>query len=1019
MATLLVRRRGTRIAALVACCGWLLFAPGSVPASTGYLDPSFGTGGVVITGGGGAGAMVIQPDGGILVSGGPGFLRFESDGTPDVTFGTAGAATAGVTGPIALQDDGKIVSAAGITFDGGYCCVLAVARYDADGSVDSSFGTGGRFTTSSLGLVGTAAVLVQPDGKIVVVGSAYSPLYAGWVIVRLDSSGNLDESFGTAGMVKRSFGGYADSPGGAVLMPDGKILVAGHGGPSGLILARFEDDGSLDTTFGTGGTVFSNLGPSGNVGGLAIQADGKIVVAGTGGEQIAVARFDADGSPDTCFGTNGAARAWVAGENIESAFGLAIDPRTQKIVLAGRAFRDYKSLFTLVRFYGNGVLDLSFGTNGVPIPRPSTGAPRPARWRSCRTEDPRRRRDRPRHAVPRARHRPLLRRPLRRHEHRRRGARLAPPGDPGRERDARRGHDRIRDPRGGRADDRTGDPAAGDHRGGVARRDDHGAVRRRGPRVRVDFGTDDPAAVGFSPAGSSQLLGLDLTSFGTAVRLEAPGGSTVARSWIGIDPGGAADGGAAGIDIPAGSAGNTIGGTPAANVIGDRDANVVSGNVVGISILGTGATDNVVVGNRIGTDSAGAVAVRNTTGIVIGGGAVDTTVGGTPTGARDLISGNTTGLLVEDAGTTGTIVQANRIGTNAAGTAGLGNGIGVKISSGATGTSVADNLVSGNTAVGISIGGTGTGSNLVTGNYIGTNAAGTAARGNGTHGVVIGDGAGSNTVGGSAEGSRNVISGNGGAGVVVRGAGTSANVVQGNFIGLNADGGALLGNALGVRVESQADSTTVNGNRIGGNIGYGVSIGSGATGTLVQSNRIGTEEQWLTHLPNGGGVGIFGASFNTVGGLDESLGNLIAFNGGPGVTVDATTGPAVGNSILLNRIFDNASTGIVLGAGANHDRPAPTLKPVKHQKLGKKSTIQGSLASAPSTVYRIEMFLSSSCTHGAEFLGGGNLTTNKKGKASFKLVTFNELVKGQAVTSTATNLTTHDTSAFSTCVTVK
>src|SRR5262249_51810073 len=156
-------------------------------------------------------------------------------------------------------------------------------------------------------------------------------------------------------------------------------------------------------------------------------------------------------------------------------------------------------------------------------------------------------------------------------------------------------------------------------------------------------------------------------------------------------------------------------------------------------------------------------------------------------------------------------------------------------------------------------------------------------------------------------------------------AGTNGTAVQSNYIGTNAAGTGPLANAVGVRVDNGAASTAIGdtnvGNLIAGNTGLGVSIGPGTTGTVVKGNTVG-----LAGAPNGAGVGVAASSVNLIGG-GAGQGNTIGPNTGVGVAVDATGGPANGNSILGNSIAGNG-TSIVLISGANHAQVAPTISPV-------------------------------------------------------------------------------------------
>ncbi len=261
---------------------------------------------------------------------------------------------------------------------------------------------------------------------------------------------------------------------------------------------------------------------------------------------------------------------------------------------------------------------------------------------------------------------------------------------------------------------------------------------------------------------------------------------------------------AVGLDFVAGSNGSVVEGLVIQHFASD-----------GIVLNGSGG--DLIAGNYIGTSSSGSTKSGNGVGILIEGGATATTVGGA---TANLISGNSTGIVINGGGTAGNLVLGNFIGTNKKGAAGnLGNATdGVLIDGGASANTIGspsnDNVLSGNRANGVEIKGSGTSSNVVLGNFIGTNANGTAKVGNGNDGVLIDDGARGNTVGGSA--APNVISGNAGDGLGIGGSGTSANVVLGNFIGTALNGTSRLGNARdGVHIDTGATANTI-GNSLRG-----------------------------------------------------------------------------------------------------------------------------------------------------------------------------------------------------------
>ncbi len=393
---------------------------------------------------------------------------------------------------------------------------------------------------------------------------------------------------------------------------------------------------------------------------------------------------------------------------------------------------------------------------------------------------------------------------------------------------------------------------------------------------------------------------------------------------------------AIGVWIHKGAANNTVGGASAAAAVVQGGilapvGNLISGNNSGIDIEDSATTGNLVQGNFIGTDLAGSGVLANrAVGVNIISSA--NTVGGTAAGARNVISGNGAGVKVS--GGSRNLVAGNLIGTNSVGTAARPNEFtGVDIIDGSNNTvggaaPGARNVISGNGGDGVNL--DGASGNLVAGNLIGTNAAGTARLGNGVAGVAIFGVGQNNTVGGVAPGARNVISGNASDGVDISIG--SGNLVLGNRIGTNAAGTAAVANgSAGVAILSSANTVggaaPGAGNIISGNGTDGVEI-NGPTGILVQGNLIGLAADGTTALGNAS-HGVFitaGAANNTIGGTAPHAGNQIAHNGGSGVLIgsDPQAGfpsPAgSGNSVEGNSIFANAGTGIDLGP---NDGPTP------------------------------------------------------------------------------------------------
>jgi len=337
----------------------------------GDLDITFGGDGKVITDFGGddfGNSVAVQKDGKIVVGGNTttggvgtnfGLARYNADGSLDTTFGTGGLVTTdfGGTneffGELVLQKDGKIVAAGQASSD------FVLVRYNRDGSLDMSFGTGGVVSTP--GTVGVNGLALQKDGKIVAVGNTAG--LPDFVVVRYNTDGSLDTSFGTGGLVVTSFGTLTDDQAEAVVIQkDGKIVVAGTS-EDDFAVARYNRDGSLDIAFNpTGsipGTVTTGGTDEGNA--IALQKDGKILVAGLSGIAFAVARYNTDGSLDTSFGAGGVATAGFGG-TFNSARGIALQ-KDGKIVVVG-VVNSGGFDFSVARFNTDGSLDAVFGTGG-------------------------------------------------------------------------------------------------------------------------------------------------------------------------------------------------------------------------------------------------------------------------------------------------------------------------------------------------------------------------------------------------------------------------------------------------------------------------------------------------------------------------------------------------------------------------------------------------------------------------------------------------------------------------------
>jgi len=345
---------------------------------------------------------------------------------------------------------------------------------------------------------------------------------------------------------------------------------------------------------------------------------------------------------------------------------------------------------------------------------------------------------------------------------------------------------------------------------------------------------------------------------------------------------------------------NTIGGTEAGA------GNIISGNTGdGVYILG--GNNNTVVGNYLGTDKNGTGALGNgNAGVYIAGGADENTIGGATVAARNIISANShSGVMIT--GSTQNQVLGNYIGTDVNGTADLGNTYyGVVLFGGAQANIIggtvqgSGNVISGNNASGVAIRETNTNNNHVQGNYIGTTADGISDRGNTEHGVYIGDGAKYNTIGGSIAAARNIISGNDYSGVAVENNGTNGNVISGNTIGLNVQGNLRRNIDYGVYVGDAADGTI-----IGGNTENERNIISGNDGG-IQVGRGGYAEVSNTIIKN-----------NFIG--TDPTGQLNRGNSSHGISVAV---PSTNTQIINNLISGNSSGG----SGINIEDGPNTIK---------------------------------------------------------------------------------------------
>ncbi len=529
-------------------------------------------------------------------------------------------------------------------------------------------------------------------------------------------------------------------------------------------------------------------------------------------------------------------------------------------------------------------------------------------------------------------------------------------------------------------------------------------------------------------AGPATVRGLVVNNWPAAgLNAWAGSGHVIQGNWFGLNNTGtaAAGNGSEGVNLWSTTKATVGGTTPATR-------NVLSGNGNNGLVIAGPSDSTVVTGNYIGLDAAGGNVVRNgSLGIYVN--APSIVIGGTADGAGNVISGNTYAGIMLDAGSDGSTVQGNRIGTDPSGKGAMpngGTGVDIYSAKNTVGGTVpeARNLISGNGYLGVNVTGGSAAGNIIQGNYIGTNADGSAGVPNAAEGVVI-ESPG-NTVGGSAKGAGNLISGNAQFGVSVRTKDAADNTVQGNIIGLNATGDAALSNgSWGLVIDFAAPGTQVVGNVISGNTQAGWSAGIGGiylygSNTSVRANIIGMDPSGSKPFGNGGKVAISGGIYVNggstgvvIGGTTAADANIIAGNVGGGVVTDST---AVQAAILGNSIHSNSSLGIDLrndGTSGNDgaksggqpnqmmDSPVFTTASLAGTTLTVKGYVGSAAGQSTFGSARVEIFTADSASRtasGQTYLGF--LTANADGSFSGALNGVSGLTAGVTqLTATATD----------------
>ena len=498
-----------------------------------------------------------------------------------------------------------------------------------------------------------------------------------------------------------------------------------------------------------------------------------------------------------------------------------------------------------------------------------------------------------------------------------------------------------------------------------------------------------------------------------------------------------------GVQIGGGTAAarNVIGANDTGILVDSGDSNVIQGNYIGLgtdgnTAVGARLTPNPLDGVGIDvTDGATNTTIEGvTTGagnVISGNGQYGIHVHGadTTTIKGNLIGTNAAGTLARPNGAHGILVEDTSPAAKSSNTA-IG---GLTAIPGVT----PGNVISGNAHHGVIDTSTG-GGDLFQGNLVGTNAAGTAALGNGQEGIEIqNDGT---VVGGVNPAARNVASGNGGSGILLLGA--SHTTVDGNYAGTNAAGTAAIPNGFdGIGANGSHDSqigTPGGGNLVSGNNLNGVAVFNGSDLSFVQANRIGVAADGTSPLGNGGeGVRVLGTSNVTVGGASAPNGNTIANNGTVGVNVIGN--PVTGVSIESNSIYANGGLGIDLGndgvtpndpptnldadAGPNGLQNFPVVSAAQMTNPN-HTDVTATLDSAGGGSYTVDWYRSATCDpsgngEGRDLVGSTTVSAGANGHGDASTTLTSSLINGgDVLTATATDNVSGSTSEFSPCQTV-
>jgi parallel beta-helix repeat protein len=518
-------------------------------------------------------------------------------------------------------------------------------------------------------------------------------------------------------------------------------------------------------------------------------------------------------------------------------------------------------------------------------------------------------------------------------------------------------------------------------------------------------------------AGSngSRISGLVITSFDNVGILVNSNANVISGNYIGVEADGVTPAGNEVVGILLeDAASNIIGGAAAAA------RNIISGNGTGIFISG-GAGGHIISGNYIGVDKTGKAAIDNSEDGIYIGNSDENTVGGDSAGERNIISGNG-GSGVEISDSNGNVVSGNYIGVDLTGKIGIANGAdGVTLGNGSDGNTVGgdvvgeSNVISNNELSGVAI--VSSANNTISGNLIGTDSTGSSALGNGT-GIRLNN-AVDNIIGGDTPGERNVISDNIISGVLLEND-SNSNDIQGNYIGVTKAGNRALGNNTGGVVISASNNNTIGGaaanlrNVISGNKDHNIVLSGGSVNTLIQNNYIGTDQTGKKapigsdlasngiQIVSAGGVGIGGATAQA---------NVISFNN-VGVNVLTGTGIVISSNSIVNNIslgIDLVGEGVTANDSGDGDSGPNALLNFPVITEATATTVSGTLSTAAGQAIRIEVFSNPTCDttgfgEGAVFLGSFDIGATTGGADAFTVTLATPLRPGAILTATATNI---------------